>query len=58
MSLVTAAAVVRGAGKPFTIEQIALNGPADHEVLVRMVAAGMCHTDLTVQAILRSHREG
>jgi aryl-alcohol dehydrogenase len=50
MSLVTAAAVVRGAGKPFTIEQIALNGPADHEVMVRMVAAGMCHTDLTVQA--------
>jgi aryl-alcohol dehydrogenase len=50
MSLVTAAAAVAGAGKPFTVEQITLNGPADHEVVVRMVAAGMCHTDLTVQA--------
>lgn len=50
MSLVTAAAAVHGAGKPFTVEQITLNGPADHEVVVRMVAAGMCHTDLSVQA--------
>ncbi len=50
MSLVTAAAAVHGAGKPFTIGQITLNGPAEHEVLVRMVAAGMCHTDLSVQA--------
>jgi aryl-alcohol dehydrogenase len=50
MSLATSAAVVHGAGKPFTIEEIALDGPGDHEVVVRMVAAGMCHTDLTVQA--------
>jgi aryl-alcohol dehydrogenase len=50
MSHSTAAAVVHGAGKPFTIEQINLAGPAEHEVLVRMVAAGMCHTDLSVQA--------
>jgi len=50
MSFSTAAAVVRGAGKPFTVEEIALRGPADHEVLVRVTAAGMCHTDLTVQA--------
>ena len=47
---ITTAAVVRAAGKPFTIEQIALHGPAEHEILVRMVAAGMCHTDLAVQA--------
>lgn len=50
MTRTTTAAVVRAAGKPFTIEQIALHGPADHEVVVRMVAAGMCHTDLAVQA--------
>jgi aryl-alcohol dehydrogenase len=50
MSFSTAAAVVHGPGKPFTIEQITLHGPADHEVLVRMVAVGMCHTDLTAQA--------
>jgi aryl-alcohol dehydrogenase len=50
MSLATSAAVVRGAGKPFTIEEITLDKPDGHEVVVRMVAAGMCHTDLTVQA--------
>jgi aryl-alcohol dehydrogenase len=50
LSRTTAAAVVREAGKPFTVEQIALHGPADHEIVVRMVAAGMCHTDLAVQA--------
>jgi len=50
MTYSTAAAVVHGAGKPFTIEQINLDGPAAHEVVVRMVATGMCHTDLTVQA--------
>lgn len=50
MSLSAAAAVVHGPGKPFTIEEITLDEPAGHEVVVRMVAAGMCHTDLTVQA--------
>jgi aryl-alcohol dehydrogenase len=48
--LSTTAAVVREAGKPFTIEEITLHGPAEHEIVVRMVAAGMCHTDLAVQA--------
>jgi aryl-alcohol dehydrogenase len=48
--LSTTAAVVREAGKPFTIEEITLHGPAEREIVVRMVAAGMCHTDLAVQA--------
>ncbi len=40
-------AVVREAGGPFQIEQAALAAPRDQEVLVRIVASGMCHTDLS-----------
>lgn len=40
------AAVLRSAHGPFSIENLTLEEPRDDEVLVRMVAAGMCHTDL------------
>src|SRR3954453_23615863 len=50
MPQTTSAAVVREAGKPFTIEQVVLDEPRAHEIVVRMVAAGICHTDLSVQA--------
>ena len=40
------AAVVRGPGDPFTIEGLKLEAPRADEVLVRVVASGMCHTDL------------
>jgi aryl-alcohol dehydrogenase len=50
MPQTTSAAVVREAGKPFTIEQVVLDEPQAHEIVVRMVAAGICHTDLSVQA--------
>ena len=40
------AAVLRAGNGPFTIEDLELEGPRDNEVLVRMVAVGMCHTDL------------
>lgn len=40
------AAVLREGGGPFTIEELELGEPEQGEVLVRMVAAGMCHTDL------------
>ena len=40
------AAVLRTGNGPFTIEQLALDEPRHDEVVVRMVAAGMCHTDL------------
>ena len=42
---VTAAVMRTGAG-PFTIEELELEAPRADEVLVRMVASGMCHTDL------------
>ena len=45
-SMEITAAVVRAAGAPFTIEQLRLEPPREDEVLVRIVASGMCHTDL------------
>ncbi len=43
------AAVVRKKGGPFSIEQLQLEDPRADEVLVRIVAAGMCHTDMVVR---------
>lgn len=39
------AAVAWQAGKPLSIEQVDLEGPKAGEVLVRIVATGVCHTD-------------
>ena len=40
------AAVAWEAGKPLSIEEIDVEGPKAGEVLVRIVATGVCHTDL------------
>lgn len=45
----TTAAVLRGGHDPFNLETLTLDEPRDDEVLVRMVAAGMCHTDLLMR---------
>lgn len=39
------AAVAWEAGKPLSIEEVDVAGPAAGEVLVRIVATGVCHTD-------------
>lgn len=39
------AAVAREAGKPLEIEEVDVEGPKQGEILVRVVAAGVCHTD-------------
>jgi aryl-alcohol dehydrogenase len=44
------AAVVREKAGPFIIEQVDLDEPKAGEVLVRMVATGLCHTDLVARA--------
>jgi aryl-alcohol dehydrogenase len=44
----TEAAVVESGGAEFTLSTIDLAQPRADEVLVRMVAAGLCHTDLGV----------
>ncbi|MEI9963855.1 MAG: NAD(P)-dependent alcohol dehydrogenase [Caulobacteraceae bacterium] len=43
------AAVVRQKGGPFVIEDIGVSEPRRDEVLVRIVAAGMCHTDMVAR---------
>lgn len=43
------AAVVREQEQPFEIEELELEDPRAGEVLVRVVATGMCHTDLIVR---------
>ena len=40
------AAVVRERSGPFAIETVELCEPRPDEVIVRVVASGMCHTDL------------
>ncbi|MHB8596897.1 MAG: Zn-dependent alcohol dehydrogenase [Ktedonobacteraceae bacterium] len=41
----TRTAVIHAPGEPIRVEEIELDSPKDHEVLVRMVAAGICHSD-------------
>lgn len=48
MSITTRAAVVESSGAPFTLADVELDEPGSREVLVRMVATGLCHTDLGV----------
>src|SRR6202044_2524780 len=40
------AAVLREVGQPLQIEQVQINKPGPHEVLIRTAAAGLCHSDL------------
>jgi propanol-preferring alcohol dehydrogenase len=40
------AAVVREFGKPLTIEEVPVPAPGPGEVLIKVVASGVCHTDL------------
>jgi aryl-alcohol dehydrogenase len=46
----THAAVIESAGVPFALSEVQLDDPRPDEVVVRMVAAGLCHTDLGVAA--------
>src|ERR1700753_1950745 len=40
------AAVLEEFGKPLVVQDIGLDGPGPGEVLVRLVACGVCHTDM------------
>lgn len=42
----TTAAVVREEGQPFSMEELEIEEPRADEALVRIVATGLCHTDL------------
>ncbi len=43
------AAICYGPDKPFAIEPVTLDAPRADEVLVRIVACGICHTDMAVR---------
>ena len=42
------AAVTEAAGEPFQVQDVEIEDPRAGEVLVRMAASGICHTDLLV----------
>ncbi|MET8773138.1 NAD(P)-dependent alcohol dehydrogenase [Streptomyces sp. NPDC004658] len=48
MSITTTAAVARPGAESFTWETVHLEDPRPDELLVRVVAVGLCHTDLSV----------
>lgn len=48
-SRIIKAAIVRETGGAMLIEDVRIGEPADDEVLVRIVATGICHTDLSVR---------
>lgn len=48
----TTALIVEKPGGPFVIDEIELDEPRADEVLVRIVATGLCHTDLTVPTMM------
>jgi aryl-alcohol dehydrogenase len=50
MPLTTTAALVETAGAQFSLAEVELDDPRPDEVLVRVAAAGICHTDLGVAA--------
>ena len=41
------AAVLRRRGGPLSIDALEMEGPRDDEVLVRITASGICHTDIS-----------
>lgn len=48
MAINVQAAVFHGPGRPLTIETLQLDPPQSGEVMVRIVATGLCHTDLHI----------
>jgi Zn-dependent alcohol dehydrogenase len=48
-NLEATAAIARGPSEPLTFEQVTLEPPRKDEVLVKVVASGVCHTDLVCQ---------
>ncbi|MGW6659545.1 NAD(P)-dependent alcohol dehydrogenase [Rhodococcus sp. NPDC055024] len=49
MSIRTTAAVVDAKGAPFTLRELTLREPGAGEVVVKIAAVGVCHTDVVMQ---------
>jgi aryl-alcohol dehydrogenase len=48
----TMVALVDAPGEPFTLTEVDLDEPREDEVLVRVVASGLCHSDITIRSYL------
>jgi aryl-alcohol dehydrogenase len=48
----TTVALVESPGQPFTLAEVELEGPRADEVRVRIVATGLCHSDVTIRNML------
>lgn len=44
------AAVIKEANAPLTIEEVELKQPVEGEVLMKVLATGICHSDAVVQS--------
>lgn len=47
----TTAAVLRGGHDPFVLETVTLDEPRANEVIVKVTAVGLCHTDLLMREL-------
>lgn len=52
----TTALLSRDPAAPFTAETVVLDGPRDDEILVRILASGICHTDLVNRVLGKPDR--
>jgi S-(hydroxymethyl)mycothiol dehydrogenase len=50
MSTTARGAIARTPGAPVSIEDFVIDDPGPHDVLVRILASGVCHTDLGVKS--------
>jgi aryl-alcohol dehydrogenase len=48
----TTVAIVNQQGDDFSLQEVELDGPRDDEILVRIVATGLCHTDIHLKDTL------
>ena len=52
MSIEITAAVLRDAEGPFSLEQVELEAPRADEILVKIEATGICHTDIVMKGMV------
>lgn len=50
MPITARGAIARVPGEAATIEEFTIDDPGPNEVLVRILASGVCHTDLGVKS--------
>ncbi|MEZ4683823.1 MAG: alcohol dehydrogenase catalytic domain-containing protein [Caldilineaceae bacterium] len=46
MGITARGAIARTPGAPVSIEEFTIDDPGQNEILVRILASGVCHTDL------------